>query len=453
MLISATYDGDLRVAVLKFYEPKTGQMRLWRDNTGHKPYCYTKLEREELKVVERRNDILRIEETEKAALLSDSMIKVRKIVATDPLAIGGGQNSVRDQIRAWEADIKYFENYSYDYGLRMGTYYRLSEGKVFPLKLDAPELVTKSLEEIFRRNPPEFGPYLREWAELLGQPLPDFKRIAMDIEVANEENRVPDQDAAELPVIAVSFFNEYEKIVYLLERENGQRVDLSNAEYKTVIFHDEHTLNGIAEVLLGKSKIEFEGNVGDLPLPELAKYCLNDAQLAYELTSMSASVVMKLLVVLARIGKMPMNDVSRLGVSNWIRSMLFYEHRKINALIPRQDELSQKGGASSQAIIKGKKYKGGLVIEPKPGVYFDVSVLDFASLYPSLIKVQNLSYETVNCPHEECRRNIVPETTHWVCTRRKGVTSLVTGSLRDLRVSHYKPLSKIPTLGKEESDP
>ena len=537
MLISATYDGDLRVAVLKFYEPKTGQMRLWRDNTGHKPYCYTKLERQELDAVGRRNDVLRIEEAEKADLLSDSMIKVRKIVATDPLAIGGRQNSVRDQIRAWEADIKYFENYAYDNGLRMGTYYRISGGKVLPLKLDAPELVAKSLEEIFRRNPHEFGPYLREWAELLGQPLPDFKRITLDIEVANEENRVPDSDTADLPVIAVSFFNEYEKVVYLLERENRETVDLSNAEYKTVLFNDEqtllraalgkmmeypvvvtfngddfdlrylkhraerreigireeenpitlervaatlkhgihidlyqffrnrsiqvyafsnkyteHTLNGIAEVLLGKSKIEFDGNVGDLPLLDLANYCFKDAELTYELTSMSDSVVMKLLVVLARIGKMPMNDVSRLGVSNWIRSMLFYEHRKINALIPRQDELSQKGGASSQAIIKGKKYKGGLVIEPKPGVYFDVSVLDFASLYPSLIKVQNLSYETVNCPHEECRRNIVPETTHWVCTKRKGVTSLVTGSLRDLRVSHYKPLSKIPTLSKEERD-
>ena len=135
MLISATYDGDLRVAVLKFYEPKTGQMRLWRDNTGHKPYCYTKLERQELEVVGRRNDVLRIEETEKADLLSDSMIKVRKIVATDPLAIGGGQNSVRDQIRAWEADIKYFENYAYDNGLRMGTYYRISGGKVLQRKM------------------------------------------------------------------------------------------------------------------------------------------------------------------------------------------------------------------------------------------------------------------------------------------------------------------------------
>ena len=74
--------------------------------------------------------------------------------------------------------------------------------------------------------------------------------------------------------------------------------------------------------------------------------------------------MMKILLVISRIGKMPMNDVARLGVSNWIRSMLFYEHRRMGAIIPRQDELAQKGGASSEAIIKGKKYKGGLVIEP-----------------------------------------------------------------------------------------
>ena len=80
---------------------------------------------------------------------------------------------------------------------------------------------------------------------------------------------------------------------------------------------------------------------------------------------------------------MPIDDVSRLGVSNWIRSMLYFEHRRQNALIPRPEELKEKGGAKSEAIIKGKKYKGGLVIEPKSGVHFNVSVLDFASLYPS----------------------------------------------------------------------
>ena len=532
LLASATYDGDRRVAVLKFYDHKNGRFWLWRDNTGHRPYCYTRLGFEELGAVRARKDVVEITQEERLDLLNDERVMLRKIVTTDPLAIGGGNNSIRDEIKAWEADIKYYENFAYDRGLKMGTYYKVSGGKVSPLKHPMPDNVAKSLDAILKRNPPEFEPYLREWAELLGEPLVEFRRIAMDIEVANEEGRMPDPEDPTQPVISVSFANDQERLVYALRKEgqtpaptdyklelfndetdliravfskmmeypviitfNGDNFDLrylkhradkrkipeeedpielqriesalkhgihldlynffKNRSIQVYAFsnkYSDYTLNTISEALIGKSKIEFEGNIGDLPLEELAKYNLNDSQLTYELTSMAGSVAMKLLLVIARIGKMPMNDVGRLGVSNWIRSMLFFEHRRLGALIPRPDELSEKGGATSQAIIKGKKYKGGLVIEPKPGVYFDVSVFDFASLYPSLIKVHNLSYETVDCPHEECRSNTVPETASWVCKRRKGVTSLVIGSLRDLRVSHYKPLAKSQGLSRDDRE-
>ena len=93
-------------------------------------------------------------------------------------------------------------------------------------------------------------------------------------------------------------------------------------------------------------------------------------------------------------------------------------------------------------MIKDKKYRGGLVVEPVEGIHFNVTVMDFASLYPSIIKVRNLSYETVRCPHEECKKNTVPETNHWVCTKKNGLTALIIGSLRDLRVNYYKVLSK-----------
>ena len=70
--------------------------------------------------------------------------------------------------------------------------------------------------------------------------------------------------------------------------------------------------------------------------------------------------------------------------------MLYYEHRQQKALIPRRDELQAKGSASTVAIIKEKKYRGGLVVEPILGIHFNVIVVDFASLYPSIIKVHNL---------------------------------------------------------------
>ena len=160
---------------------------------------------------------------------------------------------------------------------------------------------------------------------------------------------------------------------------------------------------------------------------------------------------MNLLVVITRIARMPIDDISRMGVSQWIRSLLYYEHRKNNFLIPRRNEIEEKSaGMANDAVIKDKKYRGGLVIEPIEGVHFDVTVMDFASLYPSIIKVNNLSYETVRCPHEECKKNAIPGTAHWGCTKKNGLTSLIIGSLRDLRVNYYKSLSKKENITDEE---
>ena len=76
--------------------------------------------------------------------------------------------------------------------------------------------------------------------------------------------------------------------------------------------------------------------------------------------------------------------------------------------------------------------------------------MDFASLYPSIIKVNNLSYETVRCIHEECKKNMIPQTNHWVCTKKNGLTSLIIGSLRDLRVNYYKSQAKKSNITEEE---
>jgi DNA polymerase I len=214
--------------------------------------------------------------------------------------------------------------------------------------------------------------------------------------------------------------------------------------------YTDHTLNAISEALLGDSKIEFEGDISDLPIQRLAEYCLKDADLTYKLTSFNDNLLMKLLVVIARIGRLSVDDIARFGVNQWIRGILYYEHRQRNELIPSRSELEKKGTASTTAIIKEKKYRGGEVVEPVPGIHFNVIVLDFASLYPSIIKVHNLSYETINCSHEDCRENEVEGTTHWVCKHRKGLTSFLIGSLRDLRVNYYKHLAKDKTLPPEE---
>lgn len=548
LLVSATYDGESKRTILKFYNSASQKVYLWYDNTSHKPYCYTKMKVEDLSQLRDRKDIHAIVPEEKFDLLNDRQITLTKIVAEDPLAIGGTstEKSVRNLVEAWEADIKYHENYLYDRGLIVGTYYAIKNGSLEQHTYKVGEQVELALkrlvwdkitESVGKDDDSESRKYITEWARLLNQPIPTIKRAALDIEVVSEEERIPDAKAAENEVIAVSFvasddLNE----VYVLKRPNSQHgenkldpnirietfedekellravfsrmldypfiitfngddfdmqylynralnLDISKDEIPIVVQRDaatfkhgvhidlyrvfsnrsiqgyafnhkysEHTLNAVSEGLLNESKIEFDGGIGDLPLYELARYCHNDSRLTFRLTSFSDDLLMKLLVVVSRVGRMPIDDISRLGVSQWIRSMLYFEHRKHNVLIPRREELEIKGQASTAAIIKDKKYRGGLVVEPQTGVHFNVVVLDFASLYPSIIKVYNLSYETVRCVHDECKGNMIPETEHWVCKKRKGMESLLIGSLRDLRVNYYKHLSKDKSLSKEEKD-
>jgi DNA polymerase I len=535
ILVSATYDGSRKAAVLKFYSPQTNRIHLWYDSTGHKPYCLVKddqMPKETLKEIEARPDVIRVEKVEKKDLLNDRGVKVYKIIATDPLAIGGStRSSIRDLVEAWEADIKYYENYLYDAGFPVGAFYRIDNGRVIPTVQSLPPQVEKALEKTTGEAEPDLKTGIEEWARLLSQPLPQIRRVALDIEVVPaEKNRIPDAREAAQPVVAVAlvgsdglrevlvlrrkggesgsgkteedfetrFFDRegdlleavFERIVqypfvitfngddfdmsYLYHRAQrreigfdkeavpialgnnvayirpGVHIDLyktfNNRSIQGYAFNNrysEHTLDGVARALLNEGKILFEGSIGDLPLHSLAEYCFQDSKITYGLTSFDDDLLMKLLLVIARVAKMPIDDVARISVSNWIRSMMYFEHRQRNALIPRRDDLENREQSElSEPIIKGKKYKGGIVVEPKKGVYFDVSVLDFASLYPSLIKVYNLSYETVRCIHPECRSEKIPETTSWVCTKRKGITSTVIGSLRDIRVGYYKPLSK-----------
>ncbi len=535
MLISAGYDGEKEKAYLKFYNPNSNKIAIWYDNTNHKPYCFSMESIENLSFLKEREDIIDIVREKKFSLLYDKEIEVSKIIAKDPLAIGGspGQKSVRNIIKAWEADIKYYENYIYDKDLTVGSFYFIKGSKIYPYNFPIPEKVSRNLQSLLANSSEEFKNYILMWATLLNQPIPPLKRISLDIEVLSKEtDRIPDPEQANDKVISIGLVGDEVKKLYLLNSEeekvsipdvtilsfkdekdmlealflelleypmvitfNGDEFDLkylyhrakklgfnkseipiylgrdfaglkhgvhldlykffSNRSIQIYAFNNryvEYTLNAVSESILGVSKLELEVPIADLPKQKLAEYCYNDAYITYRLTSYESDLLMKLIIVIARIAKMPIDDVVRLGVSNWIRSLLYFEHRRINALIPNQEELLAKGGASSSAIIKGKKYRGGLVVEPIPGIHFNVAVLDFASLYPSIIKVYNLSYETVRCIHEECRKNLIPESDHWICNKRKGITSLIIGSLRDLRVNHYKRLTKDPSLSREERE-
>lgn len=241
-------------------------------------------------------------------------------------------------------------------------------------------------------------------------------------------------------------YNPFKMMQRKATLNNGVHIDLygvfSNRSLKIYAFNAKYVedkLDTVCEAMLGEKKIEYEGSLTDIPLNLLSKYCYNDSRLTYNLSSFNNDSVMNLLIILCRIGNMTIDDISRLSIGNWIKSMFYFEHRKNNQLIPRSVDFP-KVEASTKAGIKDKKYKGAIVLNPKKGVHFDVTVMDFASLYSSIIKTKNISYETVCCPHEECKTNKIPYTEHWSCTKKSGIASLLIGSLKELRVNHFKVL-------------
>ena len=535
--IGAGYDGERRAVYLKLYEPKSQQIHFWYDNTGHVPYCLSK---EPVASLQKNHGIvkhpgfLRFEQSNRFDALEGKQIPVTIIYARDPLSIGGRPSGcIRDITRAWEADIRYTENYIYDRRLEPGMSYVIKRGNLTALQSGSSSI---NIQTIFGENDPSYQSVLDRWLRLLEFPVPDYRRVAFDIEVEqSKDTRVPDPTEAEDRVICASFSaSDGLRKALLLRRQgfdagstestsgillefyeteeellsaifrilddypviltfNGDDFDLrylSHRAQRLGYFRDtipielgresagvrygihldlykfffnrsiqvyafsgkyrEVTLDAISEALLEEGKLEISTPVSRLSYSELAEYCFQDAQLVLRLTQFDGEVVMKLVTALSRISFLPIEDMSRQGVSGWIRSMMFREHRLRGYIIPRSEEITEsKGATSTTAVIKGKKYKGGMVVDPIPGVHFQVAVLDFASLYPSIIKTWNLGYETILCNHPEDRTNKIPDTDHWVCRKKKAMESQLVGSLRDIRIKWYKPKSKETNLPPE----
>ncbi len=106
----------------------------------------------------------------------------------------------------------------------------------------------------------------------------------------------------------------------------------------------------------------------------------------------------------------------------------------LNYLVPSKDYFVSKSKLPVPKGNMGGKGVKAAFIDAKPGIYFDVSNLDFASLYPTAIASKNISYETIACEHPECKKNIVPEHTWHICLKKKGIQSLYVGALRNVRV-------------------
>lgn len=77
------------------------------------------------------------------------------------------------------------------------------------------------------------------------------------------------------------------------------------------------------------------------------------------------------------------------------------------------------------------KYIGGLVLQPKKGLYHNLNVVDVASLYPTMAILHNISFDTVNCgccendlqakiTDKDITKDCKLQKEYWICKQREG---------------------------------
>jgi DNA polymerase I len=205
---------------------------------------------------------------------------------------------------------------------------------------------------------------------------------------------------------------------------------------------DTYTLDAVAFELLGEKKLVVDmerlAEVWDKGGKEIEQYCkynLHDAKLTYEL----CVKLLPNLIELVKIVGLPVYEIARLGTSQLVEWYIIRQAPNFNEIVsnrPRFNEVQER---------QMHKYKGAFVYEPKPGLYKDIAVFDYRSLYPTIIASHNISPGTLNCDCCE-EKNVAPGTKHWFCTKKKGFIPLL---IEDL-ITRRMRIKEIIKKGKKK---
>ena len=149
----------------------------------------------------------------------------------------------------------------------------------------------------------------------------------------------------------------------------------------------QETLNAVSLQLLGEQKMDVNPKNMDQEWksdPEkVIRYCVKDAELSLRILNILGTV--RKGMDLAAVSKLPLEDVLTSGSSQLIDSILIRKADRLNVGVPLT------GGFSRTDQIEG-----GYVHTMAPGLYHWVCVLDFKSMYPSLIISKNICFTTIS---------------------------------------------------------
>ncbi|MGA1819579.1 MAG: DNA-directed DNA polymerase [Thermoplasmatota archaeon] len=189
------------------------------------------------------------------------------------------------------------------------------------------------------------------------------------------------------------------------------------------------TLEAVANLLLGEGKDDIDTSIieqeWERRREDVVRYCMRDAELALRILDRTQSIQKG--VALASVAKLALIDILNGTTSNLIDSILIREADRRGIGIPL-----------TRHETKTSKIEGAYVHSIEPGLYNWVAVLDFRSMYPSIMIQNNICFTTLTDEEEGTIHSPIPGVRYLRPEQKKG---LVPDILRRLMVERQEAKS------------
>lgn len=152
----------------------------------------------------------------------------------------------------------------------------------------------------------------------------------------------------------------------------------------------------------------------------------------------------------ARVTGLPVQEIARRSPGAGIAAMQTLMALKRNVLVPFQQQKGEIPKTYNELVVSDR---GGLVFEPLAGVFPHVAIIDFMSMYPSIIVEYNISPETVGVDEADAfeipemgikissHEGLIPATLRPMVDKRVKIKRLLKGmDETDPRYTRYKAI-------------
>lgn len=438
-LVDVTYGIVGNTPEVRMFGVTEGGERVVIVDRGFRPYFYAIPEEGSEEAVARQ--ISRMPNVVKAEVVERRMygrpVKAVKVTVTIPEKV----RELRDRVKELpkvkdvvEADIRFYLRYMVDNGIRPG-WLEFDRVKELDVKIGG-------LKTYITESPPR---------NVEEAKLPPLRYVALDIEVYNPRG-TPDYRRDPIIVIGLAnerdeyriltldnypnerrFIEEFTAIIrewdpdivfgynsnkfdipYIVNRASIVKANVNISRYNTP---PEQSVYGHWSII-GRAHIDLYNLIEDMPdvkrksldyvaeyfgivkrgervlIPGhriyqywddkgrrdlLIRYCRDDVRSTLELGRKLLPYVMEL----ASVSGLPLDQVGPASVGARVEWMIMHQAFKMGELAPNRVERPYE------------TYRGAIVLEPKPGLHRNIAVIDFSSMYPSIMLRYNVSPDTL----------------------------------------------------------